>query len=71
MYIYIMNKRISIRIYPNKQQECLLKNHINAYRYLYNLCLEYKIHLYKYHKINISGYEMQSEIFSLVKILIG
>lgn len=60
-------KRLQIRIYPTKEQQILLNKHIIAYRYLYNLCLEYKIYLYKYHKINISGFAMQSEIFNIIK----
>lgn len=60
-------KRLQIKIYPTKEQEILLNKHIIAYRYLYNLCLEYKIYLYNYHKINISGFEMQSEIFDIIK----
>ena len=64
-----MFKRLQIRIYPTKEQEILLQRHIDAYRYLYNLCLEYKIHMYKYYKINKSGYDMQSELFDLIKEL--
>lgn len=62
-----MFKRLQIRIYPTKEQEILLQRHVDAYRYLYNLCLEYKIHMYKYYKINKSGYDMQSELFDLIK----
>lgn len=62
-----MLKRLKIQIYPNKAQEELLERHINAYRYLYNLCLEYKNHLYQYHKISISGISMQNELFELIK----
>lgn len=71
-YFYItlkikMIKRFRIRIYPNKVQNEILNNHADAYRFLYNLCIEYKSHLYKYHKIRISGYDMQNELFSLIK----
>lgn len=62
-----MFKRLQIRIYPTKEQEILLQRHVDAYRYLYNLCLEYKIHMYKYYKISKSGYDMQSELFDLIK----
>lgn len=45
----------------------MLGNHFNGYRYCYNLCLEYKQHLYNYHKINISGFMMQAELFQIRK----
>ena len=62
-----MFKRLQIRLYPTKEQEILLQRHVDVYRYLYNLCLEYKIHMYKYYKINKSGYDMQAEVFEIIK----
>lgn len=62
-----MYKRLNIRLYPTKKQEKILDNHFNAYRYAYNLCLEYKIHLWKYHKINKSGFDLQKELTELLK----
>lgn len=60
-----MHKRLKIRLYPTKKQKEVLDNHFNAYRFLYNLSLEYKIMMYKDYGINKSGYDLQSEIFEL------
>lgn len=62
-----MYKRLNIRLYPTKKQKKVLDNHLNASRYCYNLCLEYKIHLWKYHKINKSGFDLQNELFEIIK----
>lgn len=62
-----MLKRLNIRLYPTKKQEKILDNHFHAYRFAYNLCLEYKSHLWKYYKINKSGYDLQSELFPILK----
>lgn len=62
-----MLKRLNIRLYPTKKQEKVLNNHFNAYRFAYNLCLEYKSHLWKYHKVNKSGYDLQNELFTIIK----
>lgn len=62
-----MYKRLNIRLYPTKKQEKVLDNHFNAYRFAYNLCLEYKSHLWKYHKINKSGFDLQNELFQVIK----
>lgn len=62
-----MHKRLNIRLYPTVKQKVVLDKHFNAYRFCYNLCLEYKSHLWKYHKKNVSGYDMQAELFQLIK----
>ena len=62
-----MYKRLNIRLYPTKKQEIVLNQHFNGYRWCYNLCLEYKIHLWKYHKINKSGFDLQNELFEIIK----
>jgi len=62
-----MYKNINIRLYPTEKQKKVLEKHFNGYRWCYNLCMEYKIHLWKYHKKNISGYDMQTELFDLIK----
>jgi putative transposase len=62
-----MYKRLNIRLYPTKKQEKILNNHFFAYRFAYNLCLEYKTHLWNYHKINISGFDLQKELTELLK----
>lgn len=62
-----MYKRLKIRLYPTKKQKEVLDNHFNAYRFLYNLSLEYKIMMYKDYGINKIGYDLQAEIFELRK----
>lgn len=62
-----MYKRLNIRLYPTVKQKIVLEKHFNAYRFCYNLCLEYKSHLWKYHKKNVSGYDMQAELFQIIK----
>jgi len=62
-----MYKRLKIRLYPTEKQKVILDNHMNSYRFCYNLCLEYKIHLWKYYKINKSGYDIQSELCKVIK----
>lgn len=39
--------------------------HFDAYRFIYNLCLEYRIMLWKYHKKSVSGYEMAKEVLEI------
>ena len=62
-----MYKRLKVRIYPTIKQKEMLENHFNGYRFAYNLCLDYKKHLYKYYKINVSGFDMQKELFQIRK----
>ena len=62
-----MYKRIGVKLYPTKNQIEMLENHFDGYRFAYNLCLEYKQHLYTYHKINISGFDLQKELFQIRK----
>jgi putative transposase len=62
-----MFKRLNIRLYPTEKQKVVLEKHFDGYRWCYNLCLEYKSHLWKYHKKSISAYGMQSELFLLIK----
>lgn len=62
-----MYKRLQIRLYPTKQQEQVLQQHADSYRFAYNLCLQYKKHLWDYHKKSVSGYDMQAELFVLAK----
>lgn len=62
-----MFSNIKIKLYPTFKQKEMLENHFNGYRYCYNLCLEYKSMLWKDHKKNISGYDMQKEIFEIRK----
>lgn len=62
-----MNKGLKVKLYPNKSQIEMLENHFNGYRYCYNLSLEYKQVLWNHHKINISGFELQKELFEIRK----
>lgn len=45
----------------------MLDAHFNAYRYCYNLCLEYKSTMWKDYKINKTGFDMQAELFDIRK----
>lgn len=63
----VLNKYIKVRLYPTNKQKQMLDNHFNAYRYCYNLCLEYKSFMWKYYKIIKSNYDMQSELFEIMK----
>lgn len=62
-----MYKRLKIRLYPTEKQKVVLNNHMNSYRFCYNLCLDYKIQLWKYYKINKSGFDLQNELFDIIK----
>lgn len=59
--------RIKARLYPTVKQKVMLDDHFNAYRYCYNLSLEYKQRLWNDHQINVSGYDMQPELLELRK----
>ena len=62
-----MYKKLKVKLYPTKNQIEMLENHFDGYRFAYNLSLEYKQHLWKYHKINISGFDLQKELFQIRK----
>lgn len=62
-----MYKRIKVKLYPTKTQIEMLENHFNGYRYCYNLSLECKQVLWNHHKISISGFELQKELFEIRK----
>lgn len=62
-----MYKRLKIQIYPTIRQKETLDRHFDAYRFAYNLCLEYKSTLWRDHKKNVSGFDMQKEIFEIRK----
>lgn len=63
----MVHKRVKVRIYPTKGQKVVLDRHFDVYRFMYNLCLEYKIMMYRDYGINKTGYDMQKEIFELRK----
>ena len=60
-------KNYKVRLYPTIKQKEMLEQHFNGYRFAYNLCLEYKSTLWKDYKKNISGFDMQKELFILNK----
>lgn len=62
-----MKNQIKSRIYPNFYQKLTLDNHFDAYRFVYNLCLEYRIMLWRDYKKSASGYDMQKEVFEIRK----
>ena len=45
----------------------MLERHFSGYRFAYNLSLEYKQILWRHHKINISGFDLQKELFEIRK----
>src|SRR6478752_1461016 len=62
-------KRLKVKLYPTHKQKEMLENHFSAYRFCYNLCLEYKSTLWSDHKKNVSGFDMQNELTNLRKNL--
>lgn len=66
-FVMYMNVNIKIRLYPTVKQKEMLYRHFDAYRFVYNLCLEYRIMLWRYYKISKSGYDMAKEILSIRK----
>lgn len=62
-----MFKRLKVKLYPTFKQKEMLENHFSGYRFCYNLCLEYKSTLWSDHKKNVSGYDMQKELYALRK----
>jgi len=55
-------KRIKVKLYPTVKQKQMLDDHLNAYRFCYNLCLEYNTTLWNDFKIKKSGYDMGKEL---------
>lgn len=53
-----MIKSHKIRIYPNKEQECLLWKHIGACRFIWNYMLDYQEKLYKAGEKHLSAFSM-------------
>jgi len=60
-----MYKRLKVRLYPTEKQKEMLERHFQGYRFAYNLCLEYKKHLWDNYKVNVSGFTMQAELFEI------
>lgn len=62
-----MNIQVRSRIYPTIKQQEVIDRHFDAYRFVYNLCLEYRIMLWKDYKKSVSGYDMAKEVLSIRK----
>lgn len=62
-----MYKRIKVRLHPTVKHKRVLENHFNAYRYIYNLSLEYKQTLWQQWKITKSGYDIAKEVLEIRK----
>jgi len=62
-----MYKRLKVKLYPTKSQIEMLERHFDGYRFAYNLSLEYKQILWKHHKINTTGFDLQKELFQIRK----
>jgi putative transposase len=58
-YIY---KGYEYRIYPTKEQEWLINQHLNAVRIIYNDALRLKIWVYKAYGLNLSRFELQAQL---------
>jgi len=62
-----MFKRLKVKLYPTHKQKEILEAHFSGYRYSYNLCLEYKSTLWSDYKKNVTGFDMQKELFEIRK----
>lgn len=56
---------VQIKLYPNQQQLLAIRNHIDANRFIYNYCLDYRIKLYESSKEHISKYGLIKLITSI------
>ena len=62
-----MLRAYKFRLYPTEEQEMVLKNSLDAARFVYNKLLEHKINKYKEEKTNVSKYSM----YPLVKEILN
>lgn len=62
-----MYKRIRVKLYPTFKQKVVLEKHFNAFRFVYNLSLEYKKTMWEQWKMNKSGYDISKEVLELRK----
>jgi putative transposase len=60
-----MLKGFKYRIYPTKKQKCLIDKHINACRLVYNLALECKQMAWIGNKVNLSCFDLHSQLKTL------
>lgn len=62
-----MYRLFTYRLYPTKGQQELIRKHINASRFIYNLGLETKMCAYSGSKVNLSRYDLQKQLVNLKK----
>lgn len=62
-----MNLRVKVRLYPTFKQKESLEKHFRAFRFIYNLSLEYKTTLWNQWRKNISGYDLAKEVLQIRK----
>ena len=55
------------KLRPTKAQRTALGQWVGACRYAYNLCLDYRRHLWQGHKLNLSKHAAQKELAALAK----
>ena len=60
-------KAYKYRIYPNVEQEILIKKHIGSCRWTYNYALEKKIKAYTKDKVKLSRFQIQADLPVLKK----
>lgn len=60
-----MHQRLKAKLYPTQKQKQMLEQHFDGYRFAYNLCLSYKSLLWKDYGKNVSGFNMQNELFEI------
>ena len=60
-----MLKVFKYRLYPTENQEILINKHVDASRFIYNLALETKKYAYNSNKINLSRYDLSSQLVDL------
>lgn len=64
-----MYKSYKYRIYPTQRQKDLMSHHFGCCRFVYNVALETKKCAYNGSKINLSRYDLQSQLVDLKKYL--
>src|SRR5438128_10373859 len=60
-------KTFQYKLYPTKEQECLLFDTLETLRNLYNGALAERIDRYKHEEVIITGYDQQKQLPNLKK----
>ena len=50
------------RLYPNNEQKVLIEKHIGSCRFIYNYALAKKVKAYQIDRINLSRFDIQSDL---------